>query len=359
MIMGIFDEMAKGGHEQVMFLREPATGLKAVVAFHNTILGPGLGGTRMYPYAREEEALEDVLRLSKGMTYKAAAVDLDFGGAKCVIWGDPQKDKTPEMMRALGRFVEGLKGRFYTGTDVGTTPEDFAVAARESQYIVGLPKAYGGGGDSSVPTALGVFYGIQAVAQALWRTPDLKGRRVAIQGVGKVGAKLARHLHEAGAELLLSDVNEARAQKLAQELGAQYVSPDEILYQPCDILSPCALGGILHEESIPRLQCQAVAGSANNQLKEAEDGRRLQRRGILYAPDYIINAGGLIQVADELDPRGFHEERVLAKTKAIKESLLQIFALSKEKGISTAEAADRLVEEKLATIFALRKVQPF
>ncbi|MBT9259280.1 MAG: leucine dehydrogenase [Clostridiales bacterium] len=357
--MGIFDDMARGGHEQVMFFREPTTGLRAILAFHNTVLGPGLGGTRMYPYASEEEALEDVLRLSKGMTYKSAAVDLDFGGAKCVIWGDPRRDKTPELMRALGRFVEGLKGRFYTGTDVGTTPEDFAVAAKECRYIVGLPKAYGGGGDSSVPTAKGVFYGMQAVAQFLWGSPDLKGRRIAIQGVGKVGEKLARHLHEAGAELILADVDEARAKTVAEELGAQVVAPDEILYQPCDILSPCALGGILNEETIPRLKCQAVAGSANNQLKEPEDGHRLHQRGILYAPDYIINAGGLIQVADELDPRGFHEERVLAKTLAIKESLLRIFALAKEKGISPAEAADHLVEEKLETIFGLRKVRPF
>ncbi|MBX5475594.1 MAG: amino acid dehydrogenase [Clostridia bacterium] len=355
--MGVFERMEEMGHEQVVFCHDPDTGLKAIIAFHDTTRGPGLGGTRMLPYPNEEAALTDALRLSRGMTYKSTAVDVDFGGAKCVVIGDPHRDKTPELMRALGRFVEGLRGRLYTGTDVGTYPEDFVHSARESRYIVGLPQEYGGSGDSSVPTAYGVYMGMRAVARHLWGADDLAGRTVAIQGVGKVGAKLARELAEAGARLVVTDVDGEAVERVAAETGAEVVDPDAIFAVPCDIFAPCALGGVLNDETIPRLRCRAVAGSANNQLAEERHGRELHRRGILYAPDYIINAGGLIQVADELHPRGPNPERVRHKTRAIYDILLAIFQRSAELGIPTSEAADRLVEERIERTFRLKRIR--
>ncbi|MBX6350185.1 MAG: amino acid dehydrogenase [Clostridia bacterium] len=355
--MGVFDLMAEHGHEQVAFCWQPDVGLKAIIAFHDTTMGPGLGGTRMRAYGSEEEALRDALRLSRGMTYKSAAADLDFGGAKCVIIGDPAKDKSPELFRALGRFVGGFGGRFYTGTDVGTYPEDFAQAARESGYFVGLPVEYGGSGDSSVPTAHGVHEGMKAAAQHLWGQPSLAGRTVAVQGVGKVGAKLARLLAADGTKLVLADLESGRARQLAAETGGTAVSAAEILEVECDIFSPCALGGVLNDETIPRLSCRAVVGSANNQLAEDRHGRMLMERGILYAPDYIVNAGGLIQVADELHPRGPNPERVIQRTRAIGETLTAIFRLAEALGIPTSEAADRIVAERLEKTFRLKRVR--
>lgn len=355
--MGVFDRMAEHGHEQVFFCWQPDVNLRAIIAFHDTTMGPGLGGTRMRPYPSVDEALTDALRLSRGMTYKSAAVDVDFGGAKCVILGDPRTEKSPELFRALGRFVDGLGGRFFTGTDVGTYPEDFVHAARESGFFVGLPAEYGGSGDSSIPTAHGVFHGMKAAALHLWGDESLAGRTVAIQGVGKVGAKLARALAKEGARLLLADLNSGAAVALAKEAGGQAVPTEEILTSDCDILSPCALGGVLNDETIPALRCRAVAGSANNQLADARHGAMLHERGILYAPDYVINAGGLIQVADELHPEGPNPERVLHRTQAIRDILLAIFRLSAERGVPTSEAADRLVEERLARTFRIRRLR--
>ncbi|MBE3590113.1 MAG: amino acid dehydrogenase [Firmicutes bacterium] len=355
--MGVFDRMAAMGHEQVVFCCDPDTGLRAIIAFHDTTRGPGLGGTRMLPYPDEEAALEDALRLSRGMTYKSAAVDVDFGGAKCVVIGDPHRDKTPELMRALGRFVEGMRGRLYTGTDVGTYPEDFVHSARESRFIVGLPVEYGGSGDSSVPTAFGVYMGMRAVARHLWGAEDLAGRTVAIQGVGKVGAKLARELAADGARLVIADVDGAAVERTAAETGAQVVDAQAVFDVECDIFAPCALGGVLNDDTIPRLRCRAVAGSANNQLAEERHGLELHRRGILYAPDYIINAGGLIQVADELHPHGPNPERVRHRTQAIYDILLLIFRRSVELGVPTSEAADRLVEERIARTFRLKRIR--
>ncbi|RSD21114.1 Leu/Phe/Val dehydrogenase [Mesobacillus subterraneus] len=346
--MDMFEQIRE--HEQVVFCNDEATGLKAIIAIHSTRLGPALGGCRMYPYKSVDDALEDVLRLSKGMTYKCAAADVDFGGGKAVIIGDPAKDKSPELFRAFGQFVESIQGRFYTGTDMGTEPEDFVHALKETNCIVGVDEVYGGSGDSSVPTAQGVIYGLQATSKALWGTDDLSGRSYSIQGLGKVGYKVAEYLLENGADLFVTDINQKAIDQIvqkAQEMGAgiKVVSSDEIYSQPADIFIPCAMGGIINDETIPQLQVKAVVGSANNQLKEVRHGLVLQEKGILYAPDYIVNAGGLIQVADELYSP--NKERVLRKTKAIYNSLLNVYRQAESEGITTVEAANKFCESRI------------
>ncbi|KZZ85616.1 leucine dehydrogenase [Bacillus sp. SJS] len=346
--MDVFAKIS--GHEQVVFCNDPHTGLKAIIAIHNTTLGPALGGCRMLPYANIDEAMNDVLRLSKGMTYKCAAADVDFGGGKSVILGDPLTDKSPEMFRAFGQFVESLKGRFYTGTDMGTSPEDFVHASKETHCIVGIPEEYGGSGDSSVPTSLGVIYGIKATNKAVWGDDALQGRTYAIQGLGKVGFKVAERLLEEGADVFVSDINEAAIELLNQKAkglpgSVKAVKGDEIYAVDADVFVPCALGGILNDHTIGMLKVKAVAGSANNQLEREEHGGDLWRRGILYAPDYIVNAGGLIQVADEL--YGPNKQRVLTKTKAIYTSLLEVYKHSEDRSICTAEAADLFCEQRI------------
>ncbi|MGN7400652.1 Leu/Phe/Val dehydrogenase [Cytobacillus praedii] len=338
------------GHEQVVFCNDESTGLKAIIAIHSTRLGPALGGCRMLPYASEEEALEDVLRLSKGMTYKCAAADVDFGGGKAVIIGDPRKDKTPELFRAFGQFVESLNGRFYTGTDMGTSPEDFVHALRETNCIVGVDEVYGGSGDSSIPTAQGVIYGLQATNRALTGSDDLAGKSYSIQGLGKVGLKVAERLIEEGADLYVTDINQQAIDRLltkAKTIGAgvKVVNKEEIYQANADIFIPCAMGGIINSETIEQLRVKAVVGSANNQLLEVNHGQSLKEKGILYAPDYIVNAGGLIQVADELYTP--NKERVLQKTKAIYNSLLNIYEDAESKGLTTIEAANQFCENRI------------
>ncbi|AZB44722.1 Glu/Leu/Phe/Val dehydrogenase [Bacillus sp. FJAT-42376] len=346
--MDVFTKIS--GHEQVVFCNDPHTGLKAIIAIHNTTLGPALGGCRMRPYATVEDAVNDVLRLSKGMTYKCAAADVDFGGGKSVIIGNPLTDKSPEMFRAFGQFVESLKGRFYTGTDMGTTPEDFVHAAKETHCIVGIPEEYGGSGDSSIPTALGVIYGIKATNKAVWGNDALQGRTYAVQGLGKVGFKVAERLLEEGADLFVTDINDQAVEGLIQKASdlpgsVKAVRGEDIYSCEADVFVPCALGGIINDETIGKLKVKAVAGSANNQLEQEFHGEDLWRRGILYAPDYIVNAGGLIQVADELyEP---NKQRVLTKTKAIYTSLLEVYRHSDDRSISTAEAADLFCEERI------------
>ncbi|ESU33148.1 leucine dehydrogenase [Bacillus sp. 17376] len=346
--MDMFEQIRE--HEQVVFCNDEATGLKAIIAIHSTRLGPALGGCRMYPYKSVDDALEDVLRLSKGMTYKCAAADVDFGGGKAVIIGDPTTDKSPELFRAFGQFVESIQGRFYTGTDMGTDPEDFVHALKETNCIVGVDEVYGGSGDSSVPTAQGVIFGLQATSKAVWDTDDLFGKSYAIQGLGKVGYKVAEYLLENGADLYVTDINQKAIDQIvmkAEEMGAgiKVVKSDEIYSQPADIFIPCAMGGIINDDTIPQLQVKAVVGSANNQLKEERHGHVLQEKGILYAPDYIVNAGGLIQVADELYSP--NKERVLKKTKAIYNSLLNIYKQAEREGITTVEAANEFCEKRI------------
>ncbi|WP_198520876.1 Leu/Phe/Val dehydrogenase [Alteribacter populi] len=337
-------------HEQVVFCNDEDTGLKAIIAIHNTTLGPALGGCRMRPYVTVDDALEDVLRLSKGMTYKCAAADVDFGGGKAVIIGDPEQDRSPELFRAFGQFVESLNGRFYTGTDMGTTPDDFVHARKETHCIVGVPEAYGGSGDSSVPTSLGVIYGLKATNKMLFGSDSLFGKRYAIQGLGKVGYKVAETLLEEGAELYVSDINHeallnisSRAEQLSGSV--KIVSGDDIYSTDADIFVPCALGGIINDQTINRFKCRAIVGSANNQLLDLKHAELLKNRGILYGPDYIVNSGGLIQVADEL--YGPNKERVLRGTKAIYETLTEIYLQSNIQGISTEAAANDFCESRI------------
>ncbi|XXM74409.1 Leu/Phe/Val dehydrogenase [Lysinibacillus sphaericus] len=346
--MDMFEQIKN--HEQVVFCNDEDTGLKAIIAIHNTTLGPALGGCRMRPYGSVDEALNDVLRLSKGMTYKCAAADVDFGGGKAVIIGDPAKDKHPELFRAFGQFVESLNGRFYTGTDMGTEPEDFVYALKETNCIVGVDEVYGGSGDSSIPTAMGVIYGLQATNQTVWGSRDLHGKSYAIQGLGKVGYKVAERLLDEGADLYVTDINQGSIDQLvskAKSMGAgiKVVSGDEIYSVDADVFVPCAIGGIINDDTIDQMKVKAVAGSANNQLLGLPHGLKLHEKGILYAPDYIVNAGGLIQVADELyEP---NKERVLQKTSAIYNTLQNIYLQAENQQMTTMEAADRFCEDRI------------
>ena len=353
--MSVFERMQKDGHEQVVFCYDKATGLKAIIAIHDTTLGPALGGCRMWAYPTEEEAMADALRLAKGMTYKSAASGQNHGGGKSVLWGDPKQDKSEEYFRAFGRMVGTLNGRFVTGTDVGTEKTDFVWSKMESPYFVALPEEHGGSGDSSIITAFGVWKGIKAAANHLWENDCLAGKRISVQGVGKVGFHLVEHLHEEGAVITVTDVSEANLQRMRETFpDVAIVAPDRIFDIPCDIFSPNALGGVINDQSLARLTCQVVAGAANNQLTEPRHGDELFSRGILYAPDYVINAGGLIQVADEL--LGYDRDRAFRKTAGIYEMLTQIFQISQRESIPTYIAADRLAERRIAKIAQLGRI---
>ncbi|MBI4211297.1 MAG: Glu/Leu/Phe/Val dehydrogenase, partial [Deltaproteobacteria bacterium] len=293
-------KMVSYGHEQVVFCNDKESGLRAIIAIHSTLLGPALGGLRMWPYPSEEAALYDVLRLSRGMTYKAAISDLALGGGKAVIIGDPKKDKNKKLFEAFGRYVDSLGGRYITAEDVNIDVHDVDIIRTKSKHVVGTDRNLGGSGDPSPFTALGVFMGIKATAKNVYGSDSLKGRRVLIQGVGSVGAKLAHSLISDGAEVLVSDIDLDRIERLKKELPVEVVSHDKYASTPCDIFSPCALGAILNDQTIPELKCRVVAGGANNQLERPEHAKLLKQRDILYAPDYVINAGGLISVFREI-----------------------------------------------------------
>jgi leucine dehydrogenase len=345
----IFAEMEKLGHEQVILCQDKTAGLKAIIAIHDTTLGPALGGCRMWNYKNEDEAIVDALRLSRGMTYKSAAAGESYGGGKSVIFGDPNCEKTEELFRAFGRFVAGLKGRFLTGTDVGTSYDDFIWAAKEGPYFVALPEQFGGSGDSSIITAYGVWRGMKATAKEAFGTADLKGMHIAVQGLGKVGSHLIEYLYQEGARVTCTDINESYINTTVARYPVKTVSPEEIYNVQCDIFSPNALGAILTDTTIPRLQCKAIAGAANNQLAIPEvHGNMLQQLGIVYAPDYVINAGGLIQVADEL--HGYNRDRAFEKAGRIYNWLDKIFEIARSEQISTVKAADLLVERRLSNL---------
>lgn len=347
--MKIFDRMAREGHEQLVFCSDRGSGLRAVVAIHDTTLGPGLGGCRMWDYPDESSAIDDALRLAAGMTHKSAVTGFDHGGAKAVIWGDPAADKSEALFRAFGRFIESLGGRIITGTDLGTTHDDFVIAAEETRWLVGLPESHGGGGDTSEVTSFGILTGMKACAAHVYGDESLEGRTVAVQGLGKVGTNLVRRLAAEGCRVIVTDIDRRRVDAVCEEFPeAEAAAPDDIYDAPADIFSPCAMGGILNKETIPRLKCKIVAGSANNQLEEADDARRLHEAGILYAPDYIINAGGLIQVADEI--QGFNRERVWRKAAGLADILRRIFALSTERGMPPNDAAETLVRRRIRVI---------
>jgi valine dehydrogenase (NAD+) len=351
---GVFAQVS--GHEQVVFCHDEPTGLRAIIAIHSTALGPALGGTRFYPYASEADALADVLALSKGMSYKAALAGLDLGGGKAVIIGDPAEVKTEALLRAYGRFVQSLNGRYFTACDVGTYSEDMDEVARECSFVTGRTVAHGGAGDSSVLTAFGTFQGMRAAAEATWGAPTLHGRTVGVAGVGKVGHHLVRHLLEDGAEVVVTDVNAEAVERVRTEHPEVRVveSTEALVRSELDVYAPCALGGALDDEVVQVLSARIVCGAANNQLAHEGIEKQLEDRGVLYAPDYMVNAGGLIQVADELE--GFSFDRAKARAEKIYDTTKQVFALAASDGVPPAVAADRLAERRMREVGRLRGI---
>jgi valine dehydrogenase (NAD+) len=350
-------DVLSSGHEQVVFCSDEASGLRAIIAVHSTALGPALGGTRFYPYASEEAALADVLALSKGMTYKNSLAGLDLGGGKAVIIGDPRTDKTEALLRAYGRFVESLGGRYLTACDVGTFNADLDVVGRETRFAHGRSEAYGGCGDSSVLTAYGVFLGMQAAAAHCWGSRSLAGRTVAVAGAGKVGSHLIDHLVDDGADVIVTDVDPAAIERVQARHPQVKSVPDTatLVRTPHDVYSPNALGGALDEETVSVLPARIICGGANNQLATPDIGDRLLARGILYAPDYLVNAGGVIQVEDER--HGFSFARAQAKASGIFDVALRVFQAADEEGVSPAVAADRLAEERIRSVGRLASIR--
>ncbi|AQL56117.1 Leu/Phe/Val dehydrogenase [Abyssicoccus albus] len=341
----IFERMEHEDYEQLVFCHDKTSGLKAIIAIHDTTLGPALGGCRMWDYASEEEAIDDVLRLAKGMTYKNAAAGLNLGGGKTVIIGKPDQ-KSEFMFRALGRYVNSLNGRYITAEDVNTTVQDMDYIYEETPYVTGISESYGSSGNPSPKTAYGVYISMKRTAKEAFGDDSLKGKKIAVQGVGNVAYTMCEYLHDEGAELIVTDINEDSVQRAVDNFGAQAVGIDEIYSVDADIFAPCALGGILNDETIPQLKVKAVCGSSNNQLKEiAKHSKMLQDHGIVYAPDFVVNAGGVINVADEL--QGYNEERATKKIEEMYDQIGKIFDIAKRENITTAEAADRLAEERI------------
>jgi leucine dehydrogenase len=352
--MQVFQKLAEYRYEQLVFCHDKATGLRAIIAIHDTTLGPALGGCRMYPYASEDEAVVDVLRLARGMTYKAAASGLNLGGGKSVIIGDPEHYKSEELFRSFGRYLETLGGRYIVAEDVGTSTEDMENIRIETSHVVGVDVTHGGSGDPSPFTALGVLQGMKACAEEVFGSPSLEGRTVAVQGLGHVGWHLCEMLHNEGASLFVTDLREEVVEQARRKFGAKPVGLDEILSIPCDILAPCALGAVVNDTSLPNLRCSVIAGSANNILFEPRHGEALAERGLLYAPDYVINAGGLINVADELE--GYNEKRATKRVMHIYESMKSIIAIANRDGVPTHVAADTLALERIDAISSIERL---
>ncbi len=350
--MKIFDYMEKYGHEQVVFCYDPVSGLKAIIGIHDTTLGPALGGTRIWDYDSEEDAIIDVIRLSRGMTYKNAVAGLNLGGGKGVIIGDASKIKSEELFRAYGRYVEGLSGRYITAEDMNADTKDMGIINEETDYVAGLE---GKSGDPSPVTAFGVFRGILATAEEVFGSTDLEGKVIAVQGLGAVGYNVCKHLHEAGAKLIVTDIKKAYIEKVVEDFGAKAVEPDEIYGVDCDIFSPCAMGAIINDFTIEQLKCKAVAGSANNQLAEDKHGDLLEEKGIAYAPDFVINGAGVMNVYEEL--QGYDEKRALARASGIFDNVKGVFEIAKRDNIPTYKAADRLAEERIEKIGKIGKIR--
>lgn len=346
----LFERLEIDDYEQVVFNYDEASGLKAIIAIHDTTLGPALGGTRIWDYNTEEEALIDVLRLSKGMTYKSAAAGLNLGGGKAVIIGDPKEIKSEELWRAYGRFVQSLNGRYITAEDVNTAVDDMQIVAEETEYVTGLPST---SGDPSPVTALGVFHGIRASADERYGSDNLSGKVVAVQGVGHVGYYLVKHLKEAGADVIITDINQKNIDKVVEDFGVKVVEPGKIYSVDCDIFAPCALGAVINDDTIPQLKCDIVAGAANNVLEEERHGDKLEENNILYAPDYVINAGGVINVYDELI--GYDRERALRRAKNIYNNIKKVYKISQRDDIPTYQAADIMAEERINNIGDVRR----
>ncbi|WP_054938956.1 Glu/Leu/Phe/Val family dehydrogenase [Paenibacillus ihuae] len=346
--MELFAAMERDDYEELLFCQDKASGLKAIIAIHDTTLGPALGGTRMWTYASEEAAVVDALRLAKGMTYKNAVAGLNLGGGKTVIIGDPKKDKNEAMFRAFGRYIQGLNGRYITAEDVGTTEADMDIIHQETDFVTGISATYGSSGNPSPATAFGVYQGMKAAAKAAFGSDSLAGKTVAVQGVGNVSFTLCKYLHEEGAELIVTDINKEAVARAVDAYGAKAVDPADILGVKCDIYAPCALGATINDESLKVLQAKVVAGAANNQLKEPRHGDALHEMGIVYAPDYVINAGGVINIADELN--GYNKERAFKQIGKIYSSITRVLEISRTSGIPAYVAADRLAEERIALL---------
>ena len=351
--MDLFVKLKAGSHEQIVFFREQVSGLRAIVAIHDTTLGPAIGGVRMWPYEDEEEAIEDALRLSRSMTYKAAGAGLNFGGGQTVVIGDPKTDKSESLFRSLGRFIDSLGGRYIAAEDVGTSYTDMDFIRMETRYVVGIPSSRGGSGDPSPVCAIGVIGGLEACQTFLAGSEDLSGLKIAVQGVGRVGSIVVRQLTDRGADVTISDVDPGAVKRMAAQCDVRVVSDAKIYDVECDIFCPCALGGIINDRTIGRLKCKVVAGAANSQLADEKHGNDLHVRGILYAPDYIINAGGMINVADEI--YGYDAERARRKAAAIKDVLLKILTSARDQGIPTHVAADRFAEERIERVGRVRR----
>jgi len=357
--MDKFGYMQKYGFEQLCFFHDKSTGLKAITAIHNTVLGPALGGSRFWDYANEDEATEDALRLARGMTYKSALAGLALGGGKTVIWGDPsvlRKDpiKREAFWRAFGRYLEGLNGRYITAEDVGTSTQDMVYVNMETDHVVGLP---GRSGDPSPYTARGVFKSILACCQHVYGSDDITGKVVAVQGVGNVGYYLCRYLHESGAKLVVSDIKQESIDRVVKEFGATVVAPDKIYGVECDIYAPCALGATVNDDTIEKFKCKIICGGANNVLRDAPvHGKALQTRGIIYAPDYLANAGGVINVSYERAEGGYNEEASLRDIDFIYTRMLDILNISKDTGRLTYEVADELAEKRIEAVRNIKSI---
>lgn len=351
--MKIFDSIAGMGHEQLVLCHDKTSGYRGIIAIHDTTLGPALGGTRFWQYTSDEAAITDALRLARGMTYKNAVAGLNLGGGKAVIIGDNRTLKREMIFRAHGRFVESLGGRYITAEDVGTSTTDMDFVHMETEYVAGLATR---SGDPSPVTARGVFRAIQASARHRWGSDSVAGKTVAVQGLGNVGFNLCRELHAHDAKLVVTDIDPSRVRRAADELGARALEPDQIYGAQADIFAPCALGGVLNDDTIPKLRVEVVAGAANNQLLEERHGSDLEKRGILYAPDFVANAGGVINVYSEL--AGWTSQRALRKADEIYETTLGVFEIAREQGIPTYEAADRLAERRLQAVGSLVKTWP-
>lgn len=350
----LFDQISEYEHEQVIYCHDASTGLRAIIGLHDTTLGPGLGGCRMYNYNNDHDALIDVLRLSRGMTYKAAITGLNLGGGKSVILGDPKQIKSEGLLRSFGRYIERLKGRYITAEDVGTTTRDMAYINMETSHVTGLSEAYGGNGDPSPVTGYGVYVAMKAAANMAYGSDSLAGKKVLVEGAGKVGTYLLSHLYKEGAELLVTDLNEQNRNNAIEQFGAQPVDLEALPDTPMHIYAPCALGATLNDDTIPRLKADIVAGAANNQLSnEEKHSTMLEERNILYAPDYMINSGGLTSVYSEW--KGLPKDSAFQLTEGIYHTTLNLIRRARDEKVTTKQAADRMAEERIRTIGDLQK----
>ncbi|MCF8435618.1 MAG: leucine dehydrogenase [Ignavibacteriales bacterium] len=350
-----FELLEKFGHEQLVFCSNKEAGLKAIIAIHDTTLGPAIGGTRMWNYRSMDDALLDALRLSRGMTYKAAVAGLNLGGGTAVIIGDSANQKSEFLFRTFGKFIDGLGGRYITAEDVGTDVRDMEFVRMETPYVTGISKALGGSGDPSPVTAYGVYIGMKACAHEKWGSDSLRGRKIAIQGAGQLARYLCEHLYNEGAEIYITDIIDEKVKRVLETVKAFVVKPDEIYDLDVDIFSPCALGGIINDENVPRIKAEIIAGGANNQLEDDEKhGNMLLEKGILYAPDYVINSGGLINVANEIE--GYRQDRAMKQAESIYEIVREIFKISKQQSIPTNTASNRKAEDRLAKIGGITQI---